>query len=655
MDADRQSKTIRFGIAHGRDIPTTEGTKRQRGPAICPFCDQPTPEAHLRRAGVDGTMGERMIAAVLETGGRKDYRAADEGDLRTFADSSHMPAEAPREWIVPEINGPNASPTSGPHRSISLELYGLKRWGQLFNRRQLAVITELIRCLHEAWDQAGVPARDAEYRSALATYLAFWVDRVVSFCNTMCRWFPGRESIIPPFSGQSIPMMWDYPEVNPFAASGSAASNQIETLLKVLRREAAPGESSIRPTVSLGSATHLALPAGLCDVVVTDPPYGDAIGYADLSDFFYVWLKRSLGPILPDAFGTPQTPKEQEATSHKHRHDGDRQRANHHYQSLLAAGFREAARVSRKPALVSVMFAHQTTEAWTALLSALFNAGLCPSATWPIATERPTGVLGLGTASLESSVTVVCRPRAAAGAGAYRAVRQEIHAAVEQAVHRFWSYGFRGADLIVASYGPAVGVFGKYERVERAEGTPVGVPELLEFARQAARDAIAGEFRGDSLSTLYFTWANLYGVADQAWDDARLVVQVGSDAQSAAEAARRLGLFVLDGARCHLALLADRAARRNLGMDPGAPLIDELHRAMLYWRDEDRPGLVRYLRERSLLDNEPFWKLAQALFEVIPHDTEDWKLVTALLGERETLRAERQSTSELGGLFEHVA
>jgi len=252
-------------------------------------------------------------------------------------------------------------------------------------------------------------------------------------------------------------------------------------------------------------------------------------------------------------------------------------------------------------------------------------------------------------AALSASITVTCRPRLVGSAASFRDVRKEIERIVREAVKRFWDYGFRGADLIVACYGPAVGVFGKYERVEKADGTPVEIPELLELARKAARDAIAGEFRGDNLSTLYYVWANLYGAAEQAWDDARLVVQIGGESDSAMEMARGHGLFVVDGSRCRLALLSDRADRRGLGADPNPPHVDAIHRSMLLWKQEKRGDLVTYLEERGLLEDGPFWKLAQALFEVLPRDTEDWKLTSTLLGERETLRKEGKERN--GGLF----
>jgi hypothetical protein len=254
--------------------------------------------------------------------------------------------------------------------------------------------------------------------------------------------------------------------------------------------------------------------------------------------------------------------------------------------------------------------------------------------------EMKNRMRGLNSAALETSTTVICCPRVVGSAAAFKQVRREIEQVVRESVKRFWSYGLRGADLIVACYGPAVGVFGKYERVEKADGTPVGIPELLELAKQAARDAIAGEFRGDNLWRLYYVWAKLYGAAEQAWDDARLVVQIGGDEDNAMEVARGHGIFVVDGSKCRLAVLADRANRRGLGIDPNPPHIDALHRAMLLWKEEKRGELVAYLAERDLLEDGPFWKLAQSLFEVLPRDLEDWKLVNALLGERPTLRAE---------------
>ena len=213
-------------------------------------------------------------------------------------------------------------------------------------------------------------------------------------------------------------------------------------------------------------------------------------------------------------------------------------------------------------------------------------------------------------------------------------------------MRRFWSYGFRGADLIVACYGPAVGVFGKYERVEKADGTPVGIPELLDLARQAARDAIAGEFRGDSLSTLYYVWANLYGAAEQAWDDARLVVQIGGDEDNAMEVARGLRHLRLGWRKMPVG--TSRRPRQPQGAWHRSELAahrctTSQHAPVEGGAAEGPSGIPRATGPaggRAILETG-----TGVCLRSLPRDLEDWKLVNALLGERGTLRAEGKSTA----------
>lgn len=634
LRVNQEERKVSFDIVRGDAIIRTKGTKRARGPAICPYCEQPTSKEEIRIAGRSGQMGQQMVCVVVEGAHGKDYRAVENIDLVEFAKAEKSEVESPKERI------PNNQ------WNVRQWLYGMKTWGELFNQRQLVAMQAFVSSLHEALKEMDQLLSDGEYRNALGLYLGLWIDRVASFNNSFARWEPGNQRLKTPFGGQAIPMIWDYPEVNPLANISGTASTQLQYMLKVIEREQ-PSDAvcALPPTILLGNAASLPLSSDTVDCVVTDPPYYDAISYSDLSDFFYVWLKRTVGSLFPDVFATPLTPKTDEATSFKHRHDGSNERARIHYRRLLKESFAEALRIARAPKLATVMFAHQSTDAWTALISALFEAGLSPNATWPIATEMPKTALAMGTASLETSVTVICRPRIVGSAVSFKQVRGEIADVVKDSVERFWSYGFRGADLLVACYGPAVGVFGKYERVERADGTPVGIPELLDLARQAARETIAGEFRGDRISTLYYVWANLYGVAEQAWDDARLVIQIGGDRDDAVEVARGYGIFVIEGPKCRLAVLQDRFERPNLGGDQDPPHIDMLHRCMLLWREEKRQELVQYLSEKDLLEDGPFWKLAQSLFEILPRDLEDWKLVNALLSERHTLRSEGKSAT----------
>ena len=643
-----QDKEVTFGIAKGKDITQTEGTMLNRGNCRCPICEQVTPVGDLRRAGIEGNMGERMVAVITNTPQGKDYRTVEPTDLEAFEEAKRLSEtiEKPGEKIYDNIVGiPSAS-------IISPALYyGMPRWGDLFNPRQLLAMQTFVACLHDALAELEQKEPDAEYRKAVAGYLGLWVNRIALRGSSFVLWDSGGETIVHPFGRQAIPMVWDYPEVNPFNNITGSAAAQLGYITKVLGRESPPADVAvIGASVHCGDGARLQVFDCIADVVVTDPPYFDAIAYADLSDFFYVWLKRGLGDVFPEAFATPLTPKSDEATALKHRHDGSMEKAKLHFTSKLAACLTEAKRACNPNGVIAVMFAHQSTEAWTALINALFDAGLTVTATYPIDTELTTQLKSKKSA-LSSSITVICRPREVGGAESFREIRREIEKAVQESVHRFWEYGFRGADLIVATYGPVVGVFGRYERVERADGRPVEVPELLELARTSALKAIAGDFQGDALSRLYFVWANLYGASEQAWDDARLVVQIGGESEDAMEVARRHGLFVVDGSRCRLALLRDRAERRNLGEATDSPLIDRLHRAMLFWKEENRSELVSYLSQQELLDYEPFWKLAQALFEVLSRDGEDRKILTALLGERDTFKIEARRLEARDTLF----
>jgi adenine-specific DNA methylase len=637
MDVDAASKNVCFGIARDSSIRSTEGIKRERGPAVCPFCRQPTSESDLRRAACEGRMGERMVAVITEGDDGKHYRRVEEADLAAVRNAAEIPADRPSEPILPEIHSPDAEEDVANSTGIRVHLYGMKTWGSLFNHRQLVALQTFMSYLHKALDAIKKDITEDEYRRAVSIYLGLWVSRNAGRMSSVGRWNIKGEKMETPFDGARLPMKLDYPEANPFSNVTGGFANQLDWVIHILQRENLPMPATV---ILRGDGASLPLPPSSCDVTVTDPPYFDEAAYADLSDFFYVWLKRGLASEAPEALSTPQTPKTEEATALKHRHGGDGTAADRHFRTKLAQVFSEAKRICGESGLFSVIFAHQETEAWAALIEALFSAGLTIDATWPIEMELKNRMRGLNSAALETSITVVCRSRVVGSAVSFKDVRKEIEKAVQDSVKRFWDYGFRGADLIVATYGPAVGIFGKYEQVQKADGTPVKIPELLELARKAARDAIAGEFRGDNLSTLYYVWVNLYGTSEQAWDDARLVVQIGGDAESAMEVARGHGIFVVDGPVCRLALLSDRAERRGLGSDPSPPLIDALHHALLLWKEEKRSELVAYLAERGLLEDGPFWKLAQSLLDAFPHSLEDWKLISALLSERETLRAQ---------------
>jgi len=305
---------------------------------------------------------------------------------------------------------------------------------------------KFVEVLKEARTKLEEVEKDEDYRKAVCIYIGLWITNVSARLTTVGRWNLTGEKLETPFSAQILPFKWDYAEVNPLNEVTGGALGQVKWMTRVLARES-PFVRLVPAKVLLGDGAKLPRGAASTDVVVTDPPYFDAISYADLSDFFYVWLKRSIADLLPETFSTPLTPKNDEATALKHRHGGDGDMAEQHFVSKLAACFAEAKRTCRPNGIIVVMFAHQTSEAWTALVRALFEAGLNITATFPIDTELKNRTRGLDSSALESSITVICRPREVGAAASFKDVRREIQAVVRESVHRFWDYGFRGGGL----------------------------------------------------------------------------------------------------------------------------------------------------------------------------------------------------------------
>jgi putative DNA methylase len=296
---DRTSKDVSFVITKltdGDDAPGTTIT----GGAKCLVCKQITSTAETKRASLEGTLRERIMAVMVEGKAGKAYRSVEPSDLQAFENARTLLV---KERIPGELMPDNPDLVSGRG-------WNFKTWGSLFNTRQLVALQTFIDCLQEARAKMATIYGNAPYVEALSIYLAIWIDRIAVFGTNMSRWRPAKQEIENPFDGQAIHMVTDYPEVNPLSNRSGSASTQLRYMLNVVEHEALPYEDDeLEPRILLGSATGLAIEAAACDYLITDPPYDDAVAYGDLSDFFYVWLKRTVGDILPDAFATPLTPR----------------------------------------------------------------------------------------------------------------------------------------------------------------------------------------------------------------------------------------------------------------------------------------------------------------------------------------------------------
>ncbi|MCA1704674.1 MAG: hypothetical protein LC808_15985, partial [Actinobacteria bacterium] len=290
--------------------------------------------------------------------------------------------------------------------------YGLTRFGDLFTSRQLLTLCTLASGVRTVYDEADAAGLEKDRAAAVATVLGLSVSRNADYESTLCRWHTGYETAMNTYARQALPMVWDFLEVNPFARAAGDLREHIETTAKIIEWLQPLTPSTVRRA----SSTALQLPDGSQDAVVTDPPYYDNISYADLSDFFYVWLKRSIGSLHPEHLGGELTPKRNEAVVAPYRHDGKRDDARRFYERLMAESFAEAHRVLKPGAPLVCIYAHKTTLGWSSLVDALRQAGFTITEAWPLASgwSRTTAKRFQRNGSWPSSRTAYLTPSSAA-------------------------------------------------------------------------------------------------------------------------------------------------------------------------------------------------------------------------------------------------
>ena len=498
----------------------------------------------------------------------------------------------------------------------------------MFSDRQLTTLNALIDRMNSLKFDIG----ESSYNTALLSLLAIWFDRIVLANTSLGRWHNGKESIEHPFSRQAIAMTFDYPESNPFCSSSGCALNQLEWVLRYLEQESSIEFPSIMYNASSGEKeqfSHKSLTA-----VVTDPPYYDAIAYADISDFFYVWLKRTLGDLYPLNFATPQTPKIEECTALKHHHNNSELDAKKHFEDKLTQIF--DAIEQQTSDVVSIMFAHQSTAAWTTLCNSILGARMNITGSWPMDTEMANRALGIASAALESSVTVACRPSERKGFADFDEVKHDIRQLVKAEVEKLYGLGFRGADLLTACFGQAVSVFGHYKLVETAEGDPVSVGQLLEFARESAAQALLEGVPGEPQTKFYCGWLQLNGMAECDFDDVNKYTRVGVNVEIRSLQSDKL--LITEGSKQHLATAEEHVgSNQNWGTQPTDYMISQVHRMMLAYRGGNQVLLLKLVRELCPQSDAPQWRVLDFLGGHLP-ECQDLKDVKGLLSSAEMLR-----------------
>ncbi len=665
---DHASKRVDFEVVEGANVSgdPTEATT-SRGDTVCLVCRQVATAEYVRQAGRDGKMGAMMTAVVLEAKGRggKRYRPDTLVDLAAFeaAGTQLATLEAAHKrdlGLVPD------EPLADDPRNIWCYQYGLDTFGKLFNARQLLTLTTFAHLVHEAYLEMRGADLEMDYATTVATYLGFVVDRLADFTSTLAVLkAAGARGITHTFARQALPMVWDYAEANPFSPRGAGWANYLDYVAAALE--------SFPTDVSEGRVRQVDArqPRSSASVVVTDPPYYDSINYADLSDYFYVWLKRSLGDIHPELLSLPLTPKREQIVMNVYAPGGAAQdlsrrgMARRHYLEGMAGAFTAISGSLERDGLAGVVFAHTDSEAWSTLIKGLLDARLIPYGSWPIDTELENKVSRLGQARLSTSIWMVCRPGHGARADAFLGdLLAEMRPAIDDRLRYFWAHGIRGADFFISAIGPGLSVFGRHTNVLRPDGHEVTPGEFIDLVRrESTRVALEQVLQGtdlgivDPLTQQYVTWVWSYSRAPlDAGEAIALCLATGADygqvvrPESIAVEAREASKKVVK-----LRTIRERGREDEfLGLSTPArpaPLVDQLQRAAHLWSQNKMDELGTYRQELGETRWGALRVLGQAVAECLPDGDEDRRLIFGLLASNVRVPATPSATASAGPGF----
>lgn len=495
---DRETQTISYEIRTG-GTPAIDETV-DRGGGYCIATGAAIPFSYIRTEAQAGRMGTALLAIV-----------AHGPDGRTY-----LPPSATESFDLPAIEPPVAGMLKGK-ATVNVGNYGFEEWWQLFTPRQLVALTtlsDLLPAVHErvridaessGFAADGVRLRDGgsgalAYADALVTYLAFVVDKLADFSNSLCSWNQANSQLRYLFSRQAIAMTWDFAEVNPFSGMMSSYGAQLDSVVHSVRDCLAVGTEPA--TVRQREARTLVREFAHSVAISTDPPYYDNICYADLSDFFYVWLRRNLSEIWPDECATLLTPKSDELIANLH-HSGSKAAAQEHFESGMSEFMAAVAAAQCIDAPATIYYAYKATETkagqvrstgWDTFLQGVVDAHLTVTATWPVRTERQGRTIAIGKNALASSIVLACRPRPSSAPLASRgefiaALREEL----PDAVRVLQSGNIAPVDIAQSTIGPGIRVFSRYAKVVEADGSAMPVSDALAIINDVLGEVIDGE------------------------------------------------------------------------------------------------------------------------------------------------------------------
>lgn len=485
---------FRFDVNTGETLPALPVTKKSRGAAfVCPGCGQITLDSYVKEESRAGRLGSQMTAVVADSDHGRIYLPVDAEQYECAA------VEKPDDY-------PSGFMPDNP-RWFSPPGFGMTEYADLYSNRQLLMLTafsdlisEVIEAAEKDAVEAGLPddhvgiaekGKGARaYSEAIGTYLALMVDKMLDYHSTICSWHNSKELIRNTFNRQAIAMTWDYAECNPFSSSAGCFDSMVDWVCKAIK--GLPGDAKAGVSKQHDSQTDCEMRDCM---ISTDPPYYDHIDYADLSDYFYVWMRKSLKNIYPKVFRTMMTPKAEELVANSYRFDGSVAAANEFFDDGMLKTCRQLWQYAREDVPVTVYYTFRRGESngkeqsvsagWETMLAMLIRAGFTITGTWPIRDEMGTAVLSEEMDVMASSFILVCRKRSAsAGSVTQREFMNMLHREMRVALDALQAANVSPVDLTQSAIGPGMSVFSRYQQVVEADGSVMSVQDALGIVKQ---------------------------------------------------------------------------------------------------------------------------------------------------------------------------
>ncbi len=680
MTPKRDNSGVEFGIHV--DVPEHAGNAAQkrehdrrlgegsmsRAGAACPCCSTIMTMEDIRIEGQSKRICSSPTAIIIDGQNGKEYRLWTSLEKEaSFLASSKIESSFSNALHGPIVEPLNPAST----RSISCHLYGISNFADFFTSRQHLSLGIFLSAVNRCKEDLIEYNNNMNFQEAIHAYLSLSVDRLVDYSNSLCSWHISGEKMRNLLGRFSLPMVWDYCELSPTSDATGGFSGALEWIFLALKHLISAEEVAPPSMVLNESATKLNSLDNHCDLIITDPPYYEAVSYADLSELFYIALRRT---VNTKSFFPPSIQKDLEAVQHVS-NTKNRIEEKNRYESLMTEAFQKIWQNLSETGRFVVVFAHKHPDAWETLVSAIIQSGFVACASWPIQTEMANRTRGLSSAVLASSVWLVCKKRPiTARPGWDNKILEEMRSNIAERLRDYWDAGIRGPDFVWAATGPALEAFSKHPIVKKANtpGETMSVGEFLSHVRRMVVDFVVGRVltgdkeeadtaaadRMDSPTAYYLLhrhdfgleeapagacilYATACGLSDQelesAWD---LVSRKGSAVQKQDEDEEPDPDDESEpeengdsGSKIMLKTWAQRK-RRTMGFEAPSgrpiPLIDRVHRLMHLWRSGDVHKVDEYLDDNGLRRQELFKRLVQSLIELSGAGSEERSVLESL-------------------------